>query len=174
PSAASHVAASYWTATSDVAATSAPVNAVGQRRSTPPANDSQRRQITVVIDGQQRRITVVIGGQPWRTTTVADGGPSLTAARPPLTTTVDRSLRVKINNGRKGVHTRPHHRTTCQRGLVSWSKLGMGRVWIGSGPGPPRGMPRVCHVCTRVPTWHHVASTWMLMWIICTKWDSTL
>nr|GFA62194.1 hypothetical protein [Tanacetum cinerariifolium] len=51
--AASHVAASYWTAASDVAASSAPVNVVGQRRSTPPAT-GQRRQITVVIGGQRR------------------------------------------------------------------------------------------------------------------------
>nr|GFC74561.1 hypothetical protein [Tanacetum cinerariifolium] len=73
--AASHVAASYWTVASDVAATSAPVNAVGQRRSTPSAT------------GQWRQITVVIGGQRWRSTTVAGGEPSLTAAGPPLTTT---------------------------------------------------------------------------------------
>nr|GFA51553.1 hypothetical protein [Tanacetum cinerariifolium]GFB60441.1 hypothetical protein [Tanacetum cinerariifolium]GFB60519.1 hypothetical protein [Tanacetum cinerariifolium] len=53
-----HVAASYWTADSDVAATSAPVNA-GQRRSTPQAT------------GQRRGITVVIGDQRWRSTTVA-------------------------------------------------------------------------------------------------------
>nr|GFB68548.1 hypothetical protein [Tanacetum cinerariifolium] len=95
--AASHVAASYWTAASDVAATSAPVNVVGQRRSTPPTT-GQRRRITVVIDGQRwrstppatgqrRRITVVIGGQRWRSTTIVDGGPPLTAAGPQLTTT---------------------------------------------------------------------------------------
>nr|GFB94163.1 hypothetical protein [Tanacetum cinerariifolium] len=63
--------------------------------------------------GQRRRITVVIGGQRWRSTTVAGGEPPLTAAGPPLT-------------------------TTGQRWLVGWSKLGMGRVWIGSGPGPGR------------------------------------
>nr|GFC79679.1 hypothetical protein [Tanacetum cinerariifolium] len=68
-----HVAASYWTAASDVAPASA--------RSTPSVNDGERR-------------------------------------RPPV-------------NG----------------GGSRWSTLGNGPVWIGSGPGPPRGMPRV-------PTWH--------------------
>nr|GFC04167.1 hypothetical protein [Tanacetum cinerariifolium] len=77
-----HVAASYWTAASDVAATSAPVNAVGQRRSTPPAI------------GQRRQITMVIGSQQWRSTTVAGGGPPLTAAGPQLTTT-----RPPVNGG---------------------------------------------------------------------------
>nr|GFA20098.1 hypothetical protein [Tanacetum cinerariifolium] len=67
---------------SDVAPTSALVNAVGQRRSTPPAT------------GQRRRITVVIDGQQWRSTTVAGGGPPLTAARPQLTTT-----RPPVNGG---------------------------------------------------------------------------
>nr|GFA60810.1 hypothetical protein [Tanacetum cinerariifolium] len=38
-----HVAASYWTAASDVAATSSPAT-VGQRRSTPPVNGGQRRR----------------------------------------------------------------------------------------------------------------------------------
>nr|GEY01226.1 putative zinc finger, CCHC-type [Tanacetum cinerariifolium] len=70
-----HVVASYRTVASDVAATSAPVNAVGQRRSTPP------------VTGQRRRITMVIDGQRWRSTTVTGGGPPLTAAGPQLTTT---------------------------------------------------------------------------------------
>nr|GEW62891.1 reverse transcriptase domain-containing protein [Tanacetum cinerariifolium] len=76
-----HVAASYWTAASDVAPTSA--------RSTPSVNDGQRRRSTTVNaagHGQRRRITVVIGGQRWRSMTVAGGEPPLTAARPPLTT----------------------------------------------------------------------------------------
>nr|GFB62504.1 hypothetical protein [Tanacetum cinerariifolium] len=60
-----HVAASYWTAASDVAPTSAPVNDVGQRLSTMAVNDGQR----------------------WRSTTVAGGRPPLTAAGPQLTTT---------------------------------------------------------------------------------------
>nr|GEZ82587.1 hypothetical protein [Tanacetum cinerariifolium] len=98
--AASHVAASYWTAASDVAATSAPVNVVGQRRSTPPAT-SQRWRITVVIGGQRWRSTMVNvaghrstaadhGGDRRSTVavnTVAGGEPPLTAAGPPLTTT---------------------------------------------------------------------------------------
>nr|GEX92712.1 integrase, catalytic region, zinc finger, CCHC-type, peptidase aspartic, catalytic [Tanacetum cinerariifolium] len=70
-----HVAASYWTAASDVAPTSAPVSAG--------------------YDGQRRRSTTVNGGGS------------------------------------------------------RWSGPGLVWVWIGSGPGPPRGMPRVSHVCTR-------------------------
>nr|GEZ58468.1 hypothetical protein [Tanacetum cinerariifolium] len=64
-----HVTASYWTAASDVAATSAPVNA-GQRRSTPPVvppATGQRRWITVVIGGQRRlvgRSTLTTTGPP--------------------------------------------------------------------------------------------------------------
>nr|GEW94819.1 RNA-directed DNA polymerase, eukaryota, reverse transcriptase zinc-binding domain protein [Tanacetum cinerariifolium] len=77
-----HVAASYCTAASDVAPTSAPVNAVCQRRSTPSAA------------GQRRWITMVIGGQRWRSTTVAGGGPPLTVAGPQLTTT-----RPPVNGG---------------------------------------------------------------------------
>nr|GEY08821.1 hypothetical protein [Tanacetum cinerariifolium] len=99
------------------------VNTAGQRRSTPPAT------------GQRRRITVVIGGQRWRSTTVAGGEPPLTAARPPLTTT-----RPPVNGGWwAGQHLE-----------MGRSGSGLGRVRIGSGPGPPRGMPRVSHVCTRV------------------------
>nr|GEX13572.1 putative reverse transcriptase domain-containing protein [Tanacetum cinerariifolium] len=73
-----HVAASYWTAVSDMAPTSAPVS-VGQRCRT----TGQWRRTT----GQRRRTKVVIGGQWWQSTTVAGGGPPLTAAGPPLTTT---------------------------------------------------------------------------------------
>nr|GEX24072.1 hypothetical protein [Tanacetum cinerariifolium] len=81
-----HVAASYWTAASDVAATSASAT-VGQRRSTPPAT-GQRWRITVVIGGQRWRSTTVNAtGQRWQSTTVAGGEPPLTAAGPPLTTT---------------------------------------------------------------------------------------
>nr|GEZ30839.1 hypothetical protein [Tanacetum cinerariifolium] len=89
------VAASYWTAASDVAATSAPVSA-GQRRSTPPAT-GQRRRFTMVIGGQRRRSTMVNAaghrstpahhGGDWRSTTVAGGEPPLTVVGPPLTTT---------------------------------------------------------------------------------------
>nr|GEX88434.1 hypothetical protein [Tanacetum cinerariifolium] len=72
-----HVAASYWTAASDVAATSAPVNA-GHRRSMPPAT-GQRRRTTVVIGGQRRSSSPTTDLR-WRSTTVAGGKPPLTAA----------------------------------------------------------------------------------------------
>nr|GEW96445.1 reverse transcriptase domain-containing protein [Tanacetum cinerariifolium] len=83
------------------------VNAVGQRRSSPPAT------------GQRRWITVVIGGQRWRSTTVAGGKPPLTAARPPLTTTEP-----PVNGGW----------WAGQRLEIGRSGSGLGRVWIGSGP----------------------------------------
>nr|GFB99108.1 hypothetical protein [Tanacetum cinerariifolium] len=105
-----HVAASYWTAASDVAATSAPVNA-DHRRSTPPAT------------GQLRRITVVIGGQRWRSTTV---------------NAADHRSTVAVNDGRRWRTTVDNHRTTGQRWLVGRSTGGPGPVWIGSGPGPGR------------------------------------
>nr|GFC47175.1 hypothetical protein [Tanacetum cinerariifolium] len=67
-----HVTASYWTAASDVAATSSPAT-VGQRRSTPPANGQRWRSTMVnaadhrstvaVNDGQRRRPPVNGGGQ---------------------------------------------------------------------------------------------------------------
>nr|GEZ21306.1 hypothetical protein [Tanacetum cinerariifolium] len=75
------MAASYWIAASDVAPTSAPVNVVGQRRSTPPA-------------------TVTIGGQRWRSTMPAtvNGGRSRCtmmmchlSIRPAATCTVPRT-----------------------------------------------------------------------------------
>nr|GEZ55493.1 hypothetical protein [Tanacetum cinerariifolium] len=73
-----HVAASYWTAASDVAPTSKPVSA-DQRRSTPPVNDGQRCRSTTVYDaghwsmvadhGGDRRSTVAVDdGRRWRTT----------------------------------------------------------------------------------------------------------
>nr|GFA55796.1 hypothetical protein [Tanacetum cinerariifolium] len=49
-----YVAASYWTAASDVAATSAPVNAANHRRSKPLATDGQRRRPPVNGGGQRR------------------------------------------------------------------------------------------------------------------------
>nr|GEY45113.1 hypothetical protein [Tanacetum cinerariifolium] len=62
---------------------------------------------------------------------------------------------VAVNDGRRWRTTVDcrwttvdHHRSTVVGGLVN------DRVWVGSGSGPPRGMPRVSHVCTRVPTWH--------------------
>nr|GEZ12779.1 hypothetical protein [Tanacetum cinerariifolium] len=120
-----HVAASYWTAASDVAATSAPVNG-GHRRSTPPATG-------------QRRVTVVIGGQRWRSTTV---------------NAADHRSTVAVNDGRRWRTTVDcrwttvdHHRTTGQRWLVGRSTSGSGPVWIGSGPGPGR-------VWAGSATWH--------------------
>nr|GFA81706.1 hypothetical protein [Tanacetum cinerariifolium] len=111
--AASHVAASYWTTASDVAATSTPVNAVGQRRSMPPVYVAGHRS-TMADHGGDRRSTVAVNdSRRWRTTVDYRW------------TTVD------------------HHRTTGQRWLVGWSKLGLGRVWIWFGSGLPR-----------VPTWH--------------------
>nr|GEW57640.1 hypothetical protein [Tanacetum cinerariifolium] len=75
-----HVAASYWTAVSDVAPTSAPVSA------------RQRCQTT----GQRRWTTVVIGGQWWQSTIIAGGGPPLIAAGPPVNGESDSSsLEVK-------------------------------------------------------------------------------
>nr|GFC50659.1 hypothetical protein [Tanacetum cinerariifolium] len=52
-----HVAASYWTAASDVAATSAPVND-GQCRRPPSINDSQRCRPPSVNGGGQRQSPV--------------------------------------------------------------------------------------------------------------------
>nr|GFB17197.1 hypothetical protein [Tanacetum cinerariifolium] len=150
--AASHVAASYWTTTSDVAATSAPINAVGQRRSTPLAT------------GQQRRITVVIGGQRWWSTTVNIAGHRSTAADHGG----DRRSTVAVNDGyrwRTTVDCRwttvDHHQTTGQRWLVNSQRW----TWAGSGS----GLGRVRHVSA---TCAHVASTWMLTWIICHMWES--
>nr|GFB25541.1 hypothetical protein [Tanacetum cinerariifolium] len=51
-----HVAASYWTAASDVAATSAPVNA-GHCRST-MVNAADHRSTVAINDGRQLRTTV--------------------------------------------------------------------------------------------------------------------
>nr|GFA67982.1 hypothetical protein [Tanacetum cinerariifolium] len=119
-----HVAVSYWTVASDVAPTSAPVNA-GQRRSTPPAI------------GQRRRITVVIGSQRWRSTTVADGEPPLTAAGPPLTVV--------------GRQSTPGHAPVW---IGSGPGLDRVWAGSGSGPpyGMPRVShvcTRVSHVCPR-------------------------
>nr|GEY19396.1 hypothetical protein [Tanacetum cinerariifolium] len=69
-----HVAASYWTAASDVVATSVPVNAAGHRRSTtfmPPVNDGHAvgHRSTAVDHGGDRRSTVAVNdGRRWRTT----------------------------------------------------------------------------------------------------------
>nr|GEW05404.1 putative RNA-directed DNA polymerase, eukaryota, reverse transcriptase zinc-binding domain protein [Tanacetum cinerariifolium] len=113
-------------------------------------NDGQRRRSMPPATGQRRRITVVIGGQRWRSTTVAGGEPLLTAAGPPLTTTGP-----PVNGG-----------------WWAGQRLEMGRS--GSGLGRVRHM--ACHVsatCAHVSaTCAHVASTWMLTWILNTKWES--
>nr|GEV34343.1 hypothetical protein [Tanacetum cinerariifolium] len=85
---------------------------------------------TATDHGQRRQTTLVIDGQWWQSTTVADGGPPLTTVEPPLTT-VDHYQTIA-----------DHHQTTDQRWLIGRSVLVKGWVWIGSGPGRPRGMPR--------------------------------
>nr|GEX07164.1 reverse transcriptase domain-containing protein [Tanacetum cinerariifolium] len=114
-----HVAASYWSVASDVAATSAPVSA-GQRRSTPLAT-GQRRRFTVVIGGQRRWSTTVNAAGNRSTVVVNDG---------------DRRSMVAVNDSRRWRTTVDcrwttvdHHRTTGQWLLVGWSTT-------GSGPGP--------------------------------------
>nr|GEV79967.1 hypothetical protein [Tanacetum cinerariifolium] len=62
-----YVAASYWTAASDVAPTSAPVS-VGQRRR-PPVNVVGQRRSTPSVNGGDRRSTMAVNdGRRWRTT----------------------------------------------------------------------------------------------------------
>nr|GFA97213.1 transposase, Ptta/En/Spm, transposase, Tnp1/En/Spm-like protein [Tanacetum cinerariifolium] len=119
PPAAIHVAASYWTAASDVAPTSAPVSAAsgrstaavhgGDRRSKPLVNAAGHRSMSADHDGDRRSATV------------AGGEPPLTAVGPPLTTTGP-----PVNGG-----------------WWAGQRAGLDRVWAGSGSGPPRGMPRV-------------------------------
>nr|GEZ29308.1 hypothetical protein [Tanacetum cinerariifolium] len=101
-----HVAASYWTAASDVAPTSAPVSA-GQRCQ---ITGQWRRTI-----GQRWRTTMVIGGHWWQSTTVVGGGPPLTAAGPPLITTGQRRL---------------VGRSVLVKGRV-WVGSGSGLGWVG-------------------------------------------
>nr|GFB58332.1 hypothetical protein [Tanacetum cinerariifolium] len=140
-----HVAASYWTAASDVAATSAPVKA-GQRRSTqpvmPPVNDGKRRRprSTAVNAAGHRSTAADHGGDRRSTVAVND----------------DRRWRTTVDCRWTTVDL---HRTIGQRWLVgrstSGSGSGLGRVRVGSGSGPPRGMPRVSYVC---PCGIHVAA----------------
>nr|GFA41869.1 hypothetical protein [Tanacetum cinerariifolium] len=59
-----HMAASYWTAASDVAPTSAPVNAA-DHRSTAAVHGGDRRSTPSVNDGQCRRPPVNAGGSRW-------------------------------------------------------------------------------------------------------------
>nr|GEZ98602.1 hypothetical protein [Tanacetum cinerariifolium] len=132
-----HVAASYWTAASDVAPTT------GQRRSTPPAT------------GQRRRFTVVISGQRWWSTTVAGGEPPLTVAGLPLTTTGP-----PVNGGWWA-----GQRSGLDR-VWAGSGSGLDRVWAGSGSGLDQvwAVSATWHAtCAHVSaTCANVASTWML------------
>nr|GEU56553.1 hypothetical protein [Tanacetum cinerariifolium] len=116
-----HVAASYWTAASDVAATSAPVNAAGHRSTT--VNATGHRSRTVDHGGDRRSTVAVNDGRWWRTTVECRW------------TTVD-------------LHRTTDQRWLLGRS-TSGSRSGLDRVWTGSGSGLPRGMPRVSHVCPR-------------------------
>nr|GEV56761.1 hypothetical protein [Tanacetum cinerariifolium] len=102
-----HVADSYWTAASDVAATSAPVN-VGHRRST-TVNAAGHRRSTPPATGQRRRITVVIGGQRWRSTTV---------------NAADYLSTVAVNDGRRWRTTVDCRRTTVDHHLTTGQRDG--------------------------------------------------
>nr|GFA56535.1 hypothetical protein [Tanacetum cinerariifolium] len=103
-----HVAASYWTAASDVAPTSA--------RSSPSINDGQRRR-SMTVNAADHRSTAVDHGGDRRSTVAVNDGRRWRTTVDCRWTTVD------------------HHRTTGQRWLVGWSTLGTGPVWIGPGPG---------------------------------------
>nr|GFC48664.1 hypothetical protein [Tanacetum cinerariifolium] len=105
-----NVAASYWIAASDVAATSAPVNAAGHR-STAAVHGGDRRSMTVNVVGH--RSTPADHGGDRRSTTVAGGEPSLTGAGPPLTTTGP----------------------PVSGGWWAGQRLGLGRVRVRSGSG---------------------------------------
>nr|GEZ23996.1 hypothetical protein [Tanacetum cinerariifolium] len=169
-----HVAASYWTAASDVAATSAPVNAVGQRRSCrrPPVNGGRsrcRRHVAAsywtaasdvaatsapVNTGQRRSTPPVmppVNATGHRSTAADHGG--------------DRRSTVAVNDGRQWRTTVDCrwttvdlHRTIGQRWLVGRSTSGSGsgpnRVGSGSATWHATCQPRVhtCQPC--VPTWH--------------------
>nr|GFC53160.1 hypothetical protein [Tanacetum cinerariifolium] len=139
-----HVAASYWTAASDVAATSAPVNAV-DHRSTTAFYDGDRRSTTVVNVADHRSTPADHGGDRWSTVAVNDGRRWRTTVYCRWTT-VD------------------HHQTTGQRWLVGWSTsgsgLGSGRFWAGSATWHATCQPRV--------------PTWQLTWILSTRWESNL
>nr|GEY76907.1 hypothetical protein [Tanacetum cinerariifolium] len=100
-----HVAASYWTAASDVAATSTPINADHRRSTT--VNTAGHRRSTPPATGQRRRITVVIGDQRWWLTMV---------------NATDHQSTMAVNDGRRWRTivdcrwtTVDHHWTTDQR-----------------------------------------------------------
>nr|GEX85967.1 hypothetical protein [Tanacetum cinerariifolium] len=126
-----HVAASYWTAASDVAATSAPVNGGQHRR--PPVNGG-----VAVNDGDRQ------------STTIAGGEPPLTAAGPPLTTTGP-----PVNGGWWAGQRSVLGRSGSGLGWVRvGAGSGLGRVRVGSGSAKWHAtcQPRV-HTCQpRVPT----------------------
>nr|GFA23974.1 putative reverse transcriptase domain-containing protein [Tanacetum cinerariifolium] len=85
----------------------------------------RRRSTTVNAAGH--RSTAADHGGDRRSTTVDGGEPPLTAARPPLTT-----IGPSVNGGW----------WAGQRLEMGRSRSGLGRVRIGSGTSPPRGMPR--------------------------------
>nr|GEY13668.1 hypothetical protein [Tanacetum cinerariifolium] len=97
---------------SDVAATSAPVNAAGHQ-STPADHDGDRRSTPSVNVGQRRRPPINADGSRWRSTTVAGGEPPLTTTGPP------------VNGGW----------WAGQRSGLDRSGSGLGRVRVGSGSG---------------------------------------
>nr|GFA35207.1 hypothetical protein [Tanacetum cinerariifolium] len=137
---------SYWTAASDVAATSALVSA-GQRRrprSTVAVYGGDWQSTTV--NAADHRSTPAEHGGDRRSTTVAGGEPPLTAAGPPLTATGP-----PVNGGW----------WAGQRPVLGRSGSGLGLVWAGSGSGLGRVRHVACHVSARVhtcqprvPTWH--------------------
>nr|GEV12102.1 uncharacterized mitochondrial protein AtMg00810-like [Tanacetum cinerariifolium] len=95
-----HMAASYWTAASDVVPTSAPVSAAGHRstlsvkdgqRRRPPVNGGDRRSRVAVNDGRRWRTTVDCR---WTTGPPVNGVPTMTChppIRPAATCTVPRT-----------------------------------------------------------------------------------
>nr|GFC88742.1 hypothetical protein [Tanacetum cinerariifolium] len=91
---------------------------------------ARHRRRSTTINAVGHRSTAADHGGDRRSTTVAGGEPPLTAARPPLTTTGP-----PVNSGW----------WAGQRLEMGRSGSGLGRVWIGSGPGPPHGMLRVSH-----------------------------
>nr|GEY74487.1 hypothetical protein [Tanacetum cinerariifolium] len=145
--------ASYWTAASDVAATSAPVNARppsvndGQRRQPPTVNAAGYRS-TPADHGGDRRSTVELNAVDHRSTVAVNDGSRWRTTVDCRWTTFD------------------HHRTTGQRWLVGRSTSGPGPVWIWSGSSPTRGMPLSAMCAHMSATCAHVASTWQLTWIM--------
>nr|GEV69482.1 hypothetical protein [Tanacetum cinerariifolium] len=107
--------------------------------------------------GQRWRTTVVIDGQWWQSITVISGGPSFTTVEPPLTTARPPlpATGPPLDN-RSTVVGRP-------------VRPGLGWVWIWSGSDMGWVSHEACHVSA---TCAHVASTWMLTWIIYSIWES--